>query len=140
MTQLDWFRSVGEKGNEAIGTLEFITTTGNPFTIQFVEKYEKLFGTRIISHEAGLGYDATRLLIDAIKRGGATQEGIRKALEETKTFTNLGGVVVKYTEHREPELPIAIGAYNDSKKEFDLIEYVKDISLIDPRPWYQYYK
>jgi ABC-type branched-subunit amino acid transport system substrate-binding protein len=140
MTQLDWFRSVGKKGNGAIGTLEFITSTDNLFTKNFVKKWNKEYGSPIISHEGGLGYDATRLLIDAIKRGGATQEGIRKALEETKTFTNLSGVMVKYTELREPELPIAIGAYNDSAKNFDLLEYATDISLIDPRPWYQYYK
>ena len=59
---------------------------------------------------------------------------------ETKGFKNIGGVVVEYTELRETMLPIAIGTYDDDKKNFNLIKYVQDKSLIDPRPWYQYYK
>jgi branched-chain amino acid transport system substrate-binding protein len=140
MTEMDWFNGVGTKGNGAIGILEFITGVDNAFTKEFVKKWTKEFNTSIVSHEAGLTYDAARLLFDAIKRGGATPEGIRKALSETKEFKNLSGVPVKFTELREPELPLAIGVYDDAIKDFKLLEYVTDPALIDPRPWYQYYK
>ncbi len=140
MTEMDWFNSVGKKGNGAIGTLEFIRGIDNPITNKFVKSWAAEFGTQIVSHEAGLTYDAARLLFDAIKRGGATSEGIRKALSETKKFKNLSGSTVRYTDIREPILPIAIGEYDDGEKIFNLLEFADALSLIDPRPWYQYYK
>jgi ABC-type branched-subunit amino acid transport system substrate-binding protein len=136
---VDWFSSVGKKGDGAIGILEFLSGY-DAATRKFVEKWAKEFGSPIVTHEAGLTYDATRLLLDAIKRGGTSSDSIVKALLETKGFKNLAGVVVEYTELREPMLPLAIGVYNDAKKNFNLIEYVQDKTLIDPRPWYNYYK
>ena len=59
---------------------------------------------------------------------------------ETKEFKNIGGVNVKLTEIRETMLPIPIGVYDAENRKFDLIEYIQDPALIDPRPWYKYYK
>lgn len=140
MTEMDWFNSIGNKGNGAIGILEFVRGVDNPFTQNFVKTWAREFGSPIISHEAGLTYDASRLLFDTIKRGGATPEGIRKALGETKEFRNLSGVTVKYTDIREPILPLAIGEYEGGEKIFKLLEFTTELSLIDPRPWYKYYK
>ena len=140
LSEIDWYKGIGEYGDGTIGALEFIAPTEHAFTKQFMAAFEKAYGDKIIQHEAGLAYDATRLIIDAIKRGGANREGIRNALANTKAFMNLSGVNVGYTELREPMLPIALGRWDSKKKDIVLMKYVKDEALIDPRPWYQYYK
>jgi branched-chain amino acid transport system substrate-binding protein len=140
MNEIDWFKGIGEHGHGTIGALEFITPTDHPFTQQFMAAFEQEFKETIITHEAGLTYDAVRLIVDAIKRGGATREGIRKALAETKSFMNLSGVNVAFTELREPLLPIALGSWDKETKTIKLMKFVDDEALIDPRPWYQYYK
>jgi hypothetical protein len=53
---------------------------------------------------------------------------------------NLSGVNVTYTELREPMLPIALGTWDKQLKDIKLLKFVEDKELIDPRPWYQYYK
>jgi branched-chain amino acid transport system substrate-binding protein len=140
LNEIDWFNGIGDYGDGTIGTLEFIAPNDHPFTKQFMADFEKEYGEKIIQHEAGLAYDATRLVVDAIKRGGTDREGIRKALGETKGFMNLSGVDVEFTELREPMLPIALGRWDKASKEIKLLKFVKDPALIDPRPWYQYYK
>ncbi len=140
LNEIDWFRGIGENGDGTMATLEFIVPTDHAITKKLMADWEKEYKEKIITHEAGLTYDATRLIIDAIKRGGATREGIRKALAETKSFTNLSGVNVSFTELREPMLPIALGKWDKSKKVFSLVKFITDPALIDPRPWYQYYK
>ncbi|WJR76844.1 ABC transporter substrate-binding protein [Bradyrhizobium sp. NP1] len=140
LNEIDWFNGIGENGDGTIGTLEFIAPTEHPFTKQFMTDFQKEYGDQVIQHEAGLAYDATRLMIDAIKRGGVDREGIRKALGETKAFMNLSGVEVSFSELREPFLPLALGQWDRASKQIKLLKFVKDPALIDPRPWYQYYK
>ena len=140
LNEIDWYNGIGENGDGTIGTLEFIAPNDHPFTKQFVADFQKEYGELVIQHEAGLAYDATRLMIDAIKRGGADREGIRKALGETKSFMNLSGVDVRFSELREPFLPLALGRWDRAEKQIKLIKFVTDPELIDPRPWYQYYK
>lgn len=139
LSEIDWYHGIGDYGDGTIGTLEFIVPTDHQITKEFLANFEKAYDEKIIQHEAGLTYDATRLVIDAIKRGGTTREGIRKALAATKDFTNLSGVNVTYTEIREPMLPIALGRWSKAKKQIELIKFIQDKSLIDPRPWYKYY-
>lgn len=140
LNEIDWYRGIGEYGDGTIGTLEFIAPTDHPFTKKFMAEFKKEYNEDIVTHEAGLTYDSVRLVIDAAKRGGITREGIHKALADTKSFMNLSGVEVSYTELREPMLPIALGTWDKSRKSIKLIKFVKDPALIDPRPWYQYYK
>jgi branched-chain amino acid transport system substrate-binding protein len=140
LNEIDWYKGIGDYGDGTIGTLEFITPTEHAFTKQFMAAYRQEYNETIITHEAGLAYDAVRLIIDAMKRGGADREGIRKALADTKSFMNLSGVNVAYTELREPMLPIALGMWSKEVKDIKLVKFVEDPELIDPRPWYQYYK
>jgi branched-chain amino acid transport system substrate-binding protein len=140
LNEIDWYNGIGENGDGTIGTLEFIAPNDHPFTKQFVADFQKEYGDQVIQHEAGLAYDATRLVIDAIRRGGADREGIRKALGETKTFMNLSGVEVSFSELREPLLPLALGQWDRATRQIKLIKFVKEPELIDPRPWYQFYK
>jgi branched-chain amino acid transport system substrate-binding protein len=140
MNEIDWYEGIGAAGDGTLAILEFIQTAPDPFTVEFVKKWQRAYNTSVVSHQAGLTYDATRLLCDAIRRGGATPDGIRRALGETKNFKNLSGVNVSFTELREPLLPLAIGEWDGKQKTYKLVQFVTDPSLIDPRPWYQYYK
>ncbi len=140
LNEIDWYKGIGEHGDGTIGTLEFITPTDHPFTKQFMAAYKNEYNETIITHEAGLSYDAVRLILDAVKRGGFDREGIRKALADTKSFMNLSGVNVAFTELREPMLPIALGTWDKNLKDIKLLKFIDDPALIDPRPWYQYYK
>jgi branched-chain amino acid transport system substrate-binding protein len=140
LNEIDWFKGIGEHGHGTIGALEFITPTDHPFTKEFMAAWEKEYNEKIITHEGGLTYDAVRLIIDAIKRGGPDREAIRKALAETKSFMNLSGVNIAYTELREPMLPIALGSWDKNSNTIKLMKFIEDPAMIDPRPWYQYYK
>jgi branched-chain amino acid transport system substrate-binding protein len=140
LNEIDWYKGIGEYGDGTIGSLEFITPTDHPFTKAFMAAYKAEFNETIITHEAGLAYDAVRLVLDAVKRGGATPEGIRQALADTKSFMNLSGVNVAYTELREPMLPLALGTWDKNLKDIKLLKFIEDPAMIDPRPWYQYYK
>lgn len=140
LNEIDWFKGIGEYGDGTIGTLEFIAPTNKKITKDFMAAYKKAYNEDIVTHEAGLTYDAVRLIIDAVKRGGATREGVKKALSQTKSFVNLSGVKVSFTNLREPVLPIALGKWDKAKHNIVLAKYVTDPKLIDPRPWYKYYK
>ena len=63
----------------------------NPVSNAFVEAYKKEYG-EVPDSMAAMGYDAARLLVDAIKRANSTDAAkIAKALAETKEFTSVSG-------------------------------------------------
>jgi branched-chain amino acid transport system substrate-binding protein len=140
LNEIDWYRGVGDFGDGTIGTLEVLVPTPNKITQDFHKSWIAEYKDPIVTHEAALTYDASRLLFDAIKRGGTSREGVRKALQDTKDFLNISGVRVSYTELREPLLPLIMGKWDGKKKDMTLVEIVGDPALIDPRPWYKYYK
>lgn len=139
-TEIDWYNGIGSAGHGTIASLEFSATSNNPFTKQFVAKYEKATSSKVVSHQAGLCYDSTRLLFHAMSVGGPTSNGIWRALGQTKSFTNLSGVEVQYTGLREPILPIALSSWDSAAHDYKLLKFETDLALIDPRPWYRYYK
>ena len=56
--------------------------------------YKQRYGKRIDSDFTALGYDATTLLVDAIKRAGVWDRAeIRDALSETTDFDGVTGVI-----------------------------------------------
>jgi branched-chain amino acid transport system substrate-binding protein len=140
LNEIDWYKGIGEFGDGTIGTLEVLIPTENKISVEFHKAWIAEFKDPIVTHEAALTYDASRLLFDAIKRGGTEREGIRKALLETKDFMNSSGVRVSYTELREPLLPLIMAKWDRKAKDLVLVEVVTDPAMIDPRPWYQYYK
>ncbi len=139
-TEINWYNGIGNAGNGTIASLEFSAAANTPFTKQFVADYLKATGSKVVSHQAGLCYDSARLLFHAMSQGGPTAKGIWQALGETKSFTNLSGIEVKYTELREPILPIALSSWDSAGQDYKLLKFETDTALIDPRPWYQYYK
>ena len=136
---LNWFNTVGAEGEGTIGVLEFATGEHTPQVQEFLKGWERDYKTRIVSHEAGTSYDATRMLLEAVRRGGATREGVKKALDGMKEFKGLIGPPHVYTKMREPAYPLAIGVYRAAKKEYEIIKYYSDPDIIDPTRWASYY-
>lgn len=63
----------------------------NPASNAFVEAYKKEYGQTPDSM-AAMGYDAAKLLVDAIRRANSTEAGkIRDALTATKNFQSVSG-------------------------------------------------
>ncbi|CUH95677.1 putative secreted protein [Propionispora sp. 2/2-37] len=63
----------------------------NPVSNDFVEAYQKEYG-QLPDSMAAMGYDAARLLVDAIKRAGSTDaDKIREALAATRGFDSVSG-------------------------------------------------
>ena len=65
-------------------------TTGSEGIRAFIAAYSKEYGHNPENAFAALGYDAMRLMADAIKRAGSTNpEAIRQAIQETKDGSSL---------------------------------------------------
>jgi branched-chain amino acid transport system substrate-binding protein len=73
---------------------------GTPDAIEFSKKYQDRFG-EMPDADAGLAYDAARVLFDAIRRArGGENARLRQALEEVKAFPTLGGPLSWDTRHQ----------------------------------------
>jgi len=77
-------------------------------TVQnFVKKYQDKFHS-VPDAMAALGYDATRILADAIKRAGSTDSAaLKKAIAETKDFAGVTGHIT-IDQNRNASKPITI--------------------------------
>lgn len=74
--------------------------TGTQRARKFVRAYEEAYGEPPTDAFAALGYDAARLLIDAVGRAqDASPEQIAAALEATRDFEGVTGRI-SFTEHR----------------------------------------
>jgi branched-chain amino acid transport system substrate-binding protein len=87
-------------------------------TVQnFIKKYEDKFHT-IPDAMAALGYDAARILADAMKRAGSTDSAaLRKAIAETKDFAGVTGRI-SIDQNRNALKPITIIKIGDGKFHF----------------------
>lgn len=81
-----------------------------PEVQEFVKKFKERYG-ELPDAMAALGYDAARILIDAIKRAGSTESAkIRDAIEQTKDFFGVTGRISIDENHnaRKPLLILQI--------------------------------
>jgi branched-chain amino acid transport system substrate-binding protein len=79
-----------------------------PEVQQFVNAYKAKFGGKTPDAMAILGYDAMRLMADAINRAGSTRgNDIRKALASTKDFKGASGNIT-INKQRNAEKPIVV--------------------------------
>jgi branched-chain amino acid transport system substrate-binding protein len=77
--------------------------TSQAFVTRFKDRYQREPGTA-----AALGYDATKVLADAIERAsGGTPEDIRDALEETRAYPGVTGAISIDSAH-DVEKPIVV--------------------------------
>ena len=85
---------VGGKAIEgAYFSNHFSTEDRSPLVQDFVKKYKAKYNA-VPDAFAALGYDATKLLADAIKRAGSTDsEKIRAAVQDTEGFPGVSGKI-----------------------------------------------
>ncbi len=107
-----------EIGGKAMDNTFFSTayTADDPDTMvqKFVARYRNSFG-ETPDAMAALGYDAGRILFDAIERCGNTQpECIRDALAKTENFRGVTGTITIGPD-RNARKPAVIIAVNDNK-------------------------
>lgn len=82
----------------------------------FYEAYEAEYGRPPENAFAALGYDAVKLLADAIERAGSTEpEAIRAALAETEDFAAVTGVITFTEESRVPQKAVTMIKVEDEK-------------------------
>lgn len=70
----------------------FVPTSSNPRIKEFVSRYHAKFNADPDTW-AAQSYDSMYLVADAIKRGGATRQGLRDALAKTQNFSGLTGTI-----------------------------------------------
>jgi branched-chain amino acid transport system substrate-binding protein len=85
---------VGGKAIEgAYFSNHFSTEDKSPLVQDFVKKYKQKYNA-VPDAFAALGYDATKLLADAIKRASSTDpDKIRAAIQDTKDFPGVSGKI-----------------------------------------------
>jgi len=104
----------GEEMNGAYFTNHFAPDVPWPSSQSFVKAYRERF-EHDPSSLAAQGYDAARLLADAIKRAKAdTPDAIRVAIGETKGFQGATGAITINAE-RNADKPIVIVQIKDKK-------------------------
>ena len=86
-----------------------------PEVLAFVEAYKKKYNGEIPDAMAILGYDALKLMVDAIKRANGTDgQKIRDALAATKDFPGAAGKIT-INEKRNADKPIVVVQVKDGK-------------------------
>jgi len=88
-----------------------------PEVTNFVRAYKAKFG-KTPDAMAALGYDAMKVVADAIKRAGTLdREAIRKALEETKDFRGVTGVITIDANHNARK-PLVVQQLKNGRPTF----------------------
>jgi len=94
----------------------FTRESGAPRVKAFVESYQKRYG-QPPDALASLGYEATQILLDAIKRAGSdAPDKVRDALEKTKLETITG--LITFDENHNPLKAAAILKIENGQQRF----------------------
>lgn len=82
----------------------------------FVKKYKETYGA-VPDALAALGYDAALVAIDAMKRAPElTGPAVRDAIEATKGFPGVAGVITLDADHNAVKSAVVIGVVNNKAK------------------------
>ena len=108
-----------EQAGPAAEGVYFTSTLFGPYSenqnvIKFIKEYKTKF-KKSPSFVAAVAYDSTKLIYNAIKLGGYTNEGIRKALVEQSTLNGLLGEI-EISLQREMLIPLVVKQIKDSKE------------------------
>lgn len=84
----------GDALNGAYITTHYSVDDPSPAIQTFVDLYKQRYGNLLPDAHAALGYDAARLLFDAIARTGSTEgDKLREALAQTQNFNGVTGLI-----------------------------------------------
>jgi len=107
----------GASVNGCFFTNHYAADDPNPMVQGFIEKFKKEHD-EVPDAMAVLGYDAARILFDAIQRAGvADPTKIRDALAETKKFSGVSGEITM-DKNRNAQKRIVILKIEDGKIKF----------------------
>jgi branched-chain amino acid transport system substrate-binding protein len=88
----------------------------DPIIQDFVKKYKATYGS-VPDALAALGYDAARVAIDAIGRAkDLTGPSVRDAIETTKDFPGVAGVITLDADHNAVKSAVVIGIEKNKAK------------------------
>jgi branched-chain amino acid transport system substrate-binding protein len=105
----------GDALNISYITTHYSVDDPSPVIQSFVEEYKRRFGNLVPDAHAALGYDATRLLANAIERAGSTDgTKIRNALAETKDYPGVTGVI-RFDSDRNAIKPAVVLKLEDAR-------------------------
>jgi branched-chain amino acid transport system substrate-binding protein len=112
----------GSAANGCYFSNQFSADDPAPVVQEFGKVYQQKFGNRP-DNFAALGYDAARVVLDAIKKVGSTDSvAIRDAIAQTKDFPGVSGAIT-IDAKRNASKPVVILAIKD-----DRIQYLEKIS------------
>lgn len=108
----------GDALNGCYYSTHFSPENHDPAVQEFVKRFKARWGIENPDAFAALGYDAAKVLADAIKRAGSTAgPKLRDALAATRNFSGVTGVT-NIDANRDASKPAAIIAIKDGKLEF----------------------
>jgi branched-chain amino acid transport system substrate-binding protein len=114
----EFLKAAGPAGNRVFFTTHALMEGAgtSPAVRAFTGAYRAAYGRAPESAFAALGYDAVRLLADAIRRGeGTGAEAIQRALEATRSFDGVTGAISFSASSHVPTKPITIIEVRDGK-------------------------
>jgi branched-chain amino acid transport system substrate-binding protein len=88
-------------------TVAFNPAGSNQRQKAFIARYTRRFGATPVMLYAALAYDATRMVANAIKKGGYTAAGINRALRGLKSYTGVSGTV-RYPKPGQPQRAVQL--------------------------------
>ena len=116
----------GEALNGSYFSNHYSTDDPSPVVQKFVTEYKKKYGA-LPDALAALGYDAAKILVDAISRAGSTEGAkVRDALAATKDFQGVTGTIT-INKDRNAVKPAVILKVENGK--FNLVETIKPESV-----------
>lgn len=108
----------GDAVNGVIFSTSFSTEDPRPIVQNFVSSYKQKYG-ELPSMVAAQAYDATRILIEAIKKAGSRdKEAIRNAIAEIKDFDGVTGKISSFNSLNQAVKPIVFIEVKDGKFTF----------------------
>jgi branched-chain amino acid transport system substrate-binding protein len=111
----------GESINGSYFSNHYTLENPNSDVRHFISVFEKRFGMRPDS-QAALGYDAARIIFDAIRRAKSTEsQKIRDSLSETRNFKGITGTI-SINQNRDAVKPAVV--LQVKKNNFSYVETV----------------
>ena len=105
----------GAAANGCYFSSQFSADDPMPIVQDFRKQYLAVYGTKP-DNFAALGYDAARVILDAIKRAGGT-DGIRDALAQTRNFAGVSGNIT-IDAKRNASKPVVILAIKEGRIQY----------------------